>query len=303
MRQNSVGIRTRLRQSRMRSDIFDIYYSFYFRDECGKQRELGAGWASEGITLDKVIDMRIECKNAIKDGLPIPFREKITSTFDTIWIKYYKEKEKFTKDIERRECLYRLYINPIIGNKKIGHIVPSDIKIIIENAEKKDVSSRTIQYIIFTIVNIYKWAKEKDFYKGESPISSIVRPRRNNQAGDNNIETGPQYDIKAHNILINELPHSESYPLGTICGVYFLINTEESNPIVYIGQSVNIRSRIKAHSGNGIQFNAVRFIRCTKNDLNNIEGEMIRKYNPKHNKVKNIEGMDRETWRFERRSP
>jgi len=63
------------------------------------------------------------------------------------------------------------------------------------------------------------------------------------------------------------------------CGVYFLIKDEE---IVYVGQSVNIFSRIGAHETLK-DFDTFTYIECDKSELNIIEAKYIVKFKPKYN--------------------
>jgi predicted GIY-YIG superfamily endonuclease len=69
-------------------------------------------------------------------------------------------------------------------------------------------------------------------------------------------------------------------------GVYFLINDEE---IVYVGQSVNIHSRIHDHtSSNGMRkkFNKFAFVCCNEDELDAVESVYIHMLQPKDNATK-----------------
>ena len=67
-------------------------------------------------------------------------------------------------------------------------------------------------------------------------------------------------------------------------GIYFLISDLE---IIYIGQSINIHSRIGTHCREGFKsFDKVSYIECSENDLNRLETKYIYKFQPKHNITK-----------------
>ena len=69
---------------------------------------------------------------------------------------------------------------------------------------------------------------------------------------------------------------------NSTCGIYFL---RKSGSIVYIGQSVNVYSRVAQHR-NTKDFDAVDFMPCDKNKLNEIEGFLIRLIMPPQNGYK-----------------
>lgn len=64
-----------------------------------------------------------------------------------------------------------------------------------------------------------------------------------------------------------------------LCGIYFLIN---QNDVVYIGQSVNIHSRIAQHKNNK-KFDKFSYIECGKPELSHLEVKYIKKFKPKYN--------------------
>ena len=63
--------------------------------------------------------------------------------------------------------------------------------------------------------------------------------------------------------------------------VYFLL---DNGSIVYIGQSINVMSRISAHFSCKT-FDSVFYINVDIDDIDYIEGALIRKHNPKYNCV------------------
>lgn len=68
-----------------------------------------------------------------------------------------------------------------------------------------------------------------------------------------------------------------------ICGVYFLLMDSE---VVYVGQSVNIQSRLASHITDGTKkFNRWCYIKVKRGDLNEIEGFYITLLRPKFNKA------------------
>ena len=70
---------------------------------------------------------------------------------------------------------------------------------------------------------------------------------------------------------------------GEYCGVYFLICDDE---IVYVGKSVNIKSRLDQHSMDehrNKNFNKYYVVLCDPKEVNSLEAYYILKFRPKYN--------------------
>ena len=68
-------------------------------------------------------------------------------------------------------------------------------------------------------------------------------------------------------------------------GIYFLI---QQDVIIYVGQSVNVLTRIKDHWRNRSyvrSFDKYNWIGCEKAILNEVESEMILRFRPKLNRI------------------
>jgi hypothetical protein len=69
---------------------------------------------------------------------------------------------------------------------------------------------------------------------------------------------------------------------ANMSGIYFLCHEKS---VVYVGQSVNVFGRVGAHIGNKT-FDRVFFVRVPKQDLDFVEGSLIRLLLPKYNHSK-----------------
>jgi hypothetical protein len=83
--------------------------------------------------------------------------------------------------------------------------------------------------------------------------------------------------------LREELANASS-PINTskpVCGVYFLLDDAE---VVYVGQSINIMSRIATHASEGIkEFNRWCYLTAKRADLTELESFYIVLLRPKYN--------------------
>lgn len=80
----------------------------------------------------------------------------------------------------------------------------------------------------------------------------------------------------------------KSLSYGDACGVYFLI---KDNEIVYIGQSINIASRITQHRDK--EFDSVSYVACHRSELDVLESLYILAYKPPLNGVAGGNGDSR----------
>lgn len=97
----------------------------------------------------------------------------------------------------------------------------------------------------------------------------------------------------------SEIPYSAdeivkaSIPFSFVSGVYFLIQADE---IVYVGQSVNVMSRIAQHRRDGEKdFDSFNAVPCKPEDLDRLEELYINAFVPRFNTV-----LSPKTVRYER---
>lgn len=64
--------------------------------------------------------------------------------------------------------------------------------------------------------------------------------------------------------------------------IYYLMDA--SNEIVYVGQSINLQSRLLEHRVAGLNFTRVRFHTCEASELNRLEQEAVARYKPRFSK-------------------
>jgi len=82
---------------------------------------------------------------------------------------------------------------------------------------------------------------------------------------------------------IKELYHLPIEHISTPPGIYFLC---KNGKIQYIGQAVNVASRVITHITEGLKdFDSVFFITCSINRLTQLESSLIRYFQPELNKT------------------
>lgn len=80
-------------------------------------------------------------------------------------------------------------------------------------------------------------------------------------------------------LTLEEFTRSRGPRDPKVCKIYVLLN---NNEIGYVGQSRDIRSRLKHRYS---PFDSVRFLEVPKDDLRMVEDLFIKKYQPKRNRA------------------
>jgi hypothetical protein len=118
-----------------------------------------------------------------------------------------------------------------------------------------------------------EWEKERsgllaDIGSKEEKISELLQTIRELSSAD-----VPDGLLKKRQIL------SIAKPIDVICGIYFLISDDE---IVYIGQSINVISRVASHKKDK-EFDSFSYVEVPKDGLSLFEAAYIDAYKPKLN--------------------
>lgn len=82
--------------------------------------------------------------------------------------------------------------------------------------------------------------------------------------------------LTGYSLLSEENIVSKAKPLDSYCGVYFLV---KKNKVVYVGQSVNVFSRVAKHAMEK-DFDAMAWIPCKKTMLDKLESLYIHVLQP-----------------------
>lgn len=74
---------------------------------------------------------------------------------------------------------------------------------------------------------------------------------------------------------------ARAQPASILCGVYFLVS---DGIVVYVGQSIDVLSRIGAHARSGKRFDSFAFVATRPDQLEDAELEYIQRFRPSLNK-------------------
>ncbi|MBB5349295.1 site-specific integrase [Desulfoprunum benzoelyticum] len=197
----TTGIRYRLHTTRKHGVGFDRYYTIRYKI-AGKERSEGLGWASEGWTEKKASAVLAELKKNITTGSgPATLEEKrqiernrraeevkqeaaervANITFAEIFTEHYlpvsKSNKRNQQSWQREEQFFRLWINPVIGEKPMREIAPIHLEKIKRAMTLKEKSPRTVQYCLATIRQVFNHALIHSLYFGSNPAAGKIVKR------------------------------------------------------------------------------------------------------------------------------
>ena len=196
------GVRYREHPERKHGLKPDRYYTIYFRRD-GKQIGEKIGWASEGWTLEKVIQELNQLKANYQTGAgPVTLLEKReleqvrketeriqaeqvdkeSMTFSSLFEIYLKQQQADAKKSWREERrLFKNWINPVIGNIRLLDIAPIHLERIKSNMGKKGLSARSIHYALAVCRQVFNYGKKQNCFHGDNPVCKVKKPTSDNR--------------------------------------------------------------------------------------------------------------------------
>ena len=190
------GVRYREHPNRKHNGKPDRYFAIRYKIH-GRLKEEALGWASEGWNAQKASLERSNLRKAQKTGegpetltkkrqlskerketelAKKKQREKELLTFKHYFEKTYLPQakiDKVEKSWKREQSLFKLWVNPVIGDKPLKNIVPFHIEKVKKDLIDKGRSPRSVNYAIALIRQVFNSAKFNGKFHGESPIIGV----------------------------------------------------------------------------------------------------------------------------------
>ena len=198
------GVRYREHGTRKHGIKPDRYYTIYFRRD-GKQVFEKIGWASEGWTLEKVIDELHQLKANYRTGAgPVTLKEKriieqdrkadetrqgeiletenvtFKTYFENSYLpiqKTHKGRATWIKETGHAEN----WIFPVVGNIPLKIVSSFHIERIKKSLLDAGKTPRTIQYCLATFRQVWNHARRAGIVAGDSPTRNVKIPKFDNQ--------------------------------------------------------------------------------------------------------------------------
>ena len=210
------GVRYREHGSRKHGLQLDRYFFIRYRVD-GKEKEEALGWASEGWTVSKAADtlaelkmnartgsgektlnekrgaaeaakqaeeterQRIEAEKAAAERHEADrIRLESASVFNAV-LDQYVNSHSDKKSLKNEILLMRIWVQPVVGSKRLQEITQFDIERIKRNMLKTGRAPRSVQYVFAIIRQVFNYAKQRQFFDGESPTKGVKLPTIDNR--------------------------------------------------------------------------------------------------------------------------
>lgn len=198
------GVRYREHSTREHGVKKDRYFSIYYRKD-GKKIEEGVGWASKGMTELKAANIlgklneakrlgegpqtlreQREINRAARDADAVrkAIEKKEAVTVDHVFTSDYLPQakvDKKPKTCTREECLWKLWIKPVIGSMPFKEVSPVDLEKIKINMTNANRTARSITYALAVTRQVFNYAKRYGIYDGDNPVSKVKKPSTDNR--------------------------------------------------------------------------------------------------------------------------
>ena len=201
---NYPGVRYREHKSRKHGIKPDQYFAIRYQKD-GKRKEEGVGWASEGWTPSKVALKLAELKAAattgkgetrLSDARAKAEAEKqqkqarqeqeekdnmlLSAYFDEIYYPAISQ-EKKAKTAITEEQLFRIWINPTMGDKPFKNISAFDLERLKKTMLKAGRAPRSVEYALTTLGQIFRHAERLGYFQGDIPTTKVKKPKYDNK--------------------------------------------------------------------------------------------------------------------------
>jgi integrase len=196
------GVRYRQHATRKHGVGLDKYFTIRYKI-AGKERSEGLGWASEGWSERKAAATLSELKANITNGTgPRSLAEKrglreqaekeakekwkeeaaleqrlANSVLEKVFARYC-DAHSNKKSLKDEISLFKFWIEPTLGKKRLDEIVLLDLERVRKKMEKAGRAPRSIQYTKAVIRQIYNFGIKHGLFSGELPTVYFLEKQK-----------------------------------------------------------------------------------------------------------------------------
>lgn len=198
------GVRFREHSSRKHGVKFDRYFFIRYKLD-GKDKEEGVGRASDGMTAEKAHKLLAQIRENIRNGSgpstlaemrELAEEEKRKKaeqseiekhenlTFSEFFEKQYipaTSLHKHSKSVTSELQHHKNWIAPVFKLTPLQNINLKHVEKIIGNMKKAGRTTRSIQYILSTVSQVWNYAKSLGIVEGDSPTRKIKIGKLDNE--------------------------------------------------------------------------------------------------------------------------
>ena len=104
--------------------------------------------------------------------------------FKAQYFPHVQHNRRNLRSIQREEDLFRLWIDPVIGNRPIREVMPIHLEKIKKNMVKAGRAARTVQYCLAVVRQVFNYALNNNIFAGKNPAGAtggVKRPKVDNR--------------------------------------------------------------------------------------------------------------------------
>jgi integrase len=193
------GVRYYEHETRKHGLKNDRYFSIRYKVD-GKTIEEGAGWASEGMTLEKAAALRVELQQNKRAGTgpqtlgerreqnraaeeakaaALKASSKELTTFREFWETEYWPQAQHSlsrKSVETSSGYYRRWLEPALGRIALSKITPAQIDSLVFAMTRAGRKSGTVAKVLGVFSTVWTRAKLLDYVSGDCPVQRVKKP-------------------------------------------------------------------------------------------------------------------------------
>jgi len=198
------GVKYREHPTRRHGPRKDRYYIIHYRLG-GKQKNEAIGWASQGWTAERAAKLRIQLRENHRTGKgPQTLRElreqehqkrreevrrkelgaREALSFEEVFSKGYRklsQANKRPRTVKGEEQLFKKWISPVLGSRRLGEIAPGDIEMVKASMAESGKAPRSIEYALAVIRQVFNYAISNDLFQGDNPVKKVPKPKYDNR--------------------------------------------------------------------------------------------------------------------------
>ncbi len=181
------GIQYYISKTRKINGGQDKCYYMKYDNAYGRTVREKIGWKSDGITATYAAHIRSERIRQSRLGeeiITFHDRKRHTVLFKSFaeekYLPHVKDNKKNKSYIGEKQILNN-WIYPAIGNKTLQEISSMNLESLKKTMKSKGKASRTIEYVLAVVRQIFNAAVQWDIFKGENPVTKIKIQKEDNR--------------------------------------------------------------------------------------------------------------------------
>ncbi len=201
---NFPGVRFYEHATRRHGVMKDRYFAIRFQS-CGKRREEGLGWASQGWTSSKAAQTLAKLQESARTGegcvtlaekrQKADAQRKAEETlrkeaerravcFGHVFHEHYVPNARLNKSkasCDKEEGFFRNWMDGVLGTKPLADIAPFDLERLKKTMLDAGKSPKTTHYCLAVVRQVFNFAKRNGLFQGDNPVAFVKKPVSDNR--------------------------------------------------------------------------------------------------------------------------